>query len=173
MEAVQQQLPLTDTTLWTHICCNYNIAIHFRATEDRLACQCSPQLCCKADVTPCCISHRHHCSTILKTSLSLSSSLYLSGPHQIMLHSYLLSTRQLNSLTIFPVTFRVSLLPLCGGVVHHLSLRLLSSTSPASSHRPPPPHLLSLLPVRCRLYPRTVDLAARPSLSAFCAFVTL
>lgn len=30
---------------------------------------CSALLCCKVDVTPCCISHRHHCCNMLDTSL--------------------------------------------------------------------------------------------------------
>lgn len=47
----------------------------FQATEDRLARQCWTQHCCKDDVTPCCISHRHHCNATLDTFLSFPPSL--------------------------------------------------------------------------------------------------
>lgn len=104
------------------------------------------QLCCKADVTPCCISHRHHCSTMLDTSLSFFCSLRLLLRPRANLVSFIspVCVQQVSLLTIFLVSFPVCASPSVGYTVSSVLL----STSPATSH----PLFLSLLPV-----PPTVD----------------
>lgn len=65
----------------SHTCCNWNcIRIHRGQISLPRARLGSARLCCKADVTTCCISRRHRCSATPDTFLSRSHSRPVSLP---------------------------------------------------------------------------------------------